>query len=209
SHFETFSQPTGFRSCHAERAVDATTTQGCLVWRTRSTSQIRSGLRLGSASRISGGGVMKTSQGPTQESRHGPGSQSRALATTPSETRLPAGTKFSEAFGQPLRNSAAARCGRQAGVAPCAQRAKRCASSEPATGKDLVMSATQDVLLEYLLADSRACVESNRRLLSESRYRVAATRRRLNPAFGLSGGSPDNGVLRTTVRERLGSGSLF
>jgi len=71
------------------------------------------------------------------------------------------------------------------------------------------MSAVEDVLLERFLADSRACVESNRRLLSESRYRVAATRRRLNPAFGVSGGSPGNGVLRTTVRERLGSGSLF
>jgi len=65
------------------------------------------------------------------------------------------------------------------------------------------------MLLEDLLASSRACVESSRRLLSESRYRVARTRRRLNPAFALSGGSPDNGVLRTTVRERLGSGSLF
>ena len=38
-------------------------------------------------------------------------------------------------------------------------------------------------------AESRACIRSNARLLSSSRYRIGASRRLLNPWFALSGGT--------------------
>jgi len=60
--------------------------------------------------------------------------------------------------------------------------------------------------LEHLLEHAEAGVQTNRRLLSETRYRIAASRRRLNPAFAFSGSSDDG--LRTTVRARLASGAL-
>src|SRR5262245_34837367 len=61
-----------------------------------------------------------------------------------------------------------------------------------------------------VLLQSSACVSDNERLLSETRYRIAASRRRLNPAFALSGSS-SNGAdgLRGSVRDRLASGALF
>ena len=61
-----------------------------------------------------------------------------------------------------------------------------------------------------VIAQSQSCVEENRRLLSETRYRIAASRRRLNPAFAVTGAS-DGGDewLRAWVRARLASGALF
>ena len=38
---------------------------------------------------------------------------------------------------------------------------------------------------------SKSHVQENRRLLSETRHRIAASRRRLNPALALTGGSDD------------------
>lgn len=64
-----------------------------------------------------------------------------------------------------------------------------------------VVDATADLLLL-----SKACVQENQRLLSETRYRIAAGRRRLNPAFALTGSSGDG---RTpSVRARLADGTL-
>lgn len=58
------------------------------------------------------------------------------------------------------------------------------------------------------LARSRARVQVSRRLLSDTRYRIAASRRRLNPAFAVAGSSDDD-RLRAIVRARLDSGELF
>jgi len=38
----------------------------------------------------------------------------------------------------------------------------------------------------------KASVDGNRRLLDESRYRIAASRRRLNPVFACAGGSAES-----------------
>jgi hypothetical protein len=58
-----------------------------------------------------------------------------------------------------------------------------------------------------MLAETRTCIQSNCDLLRTSRYRIAASRRRLNPAFGISGGVVP--PLRETVRALLASGTLF
>jgi|SRR5690242_12389659 hypothetical protein len=57
---------------------------------------------------------------------------------------------------------------------------------------------------------SEQCCVSNRAILAATRYRIAASRRRLNRAFALTGGS-NNGheTLRASVRSRLASGALF
>jgi len=54
---------------------------------------------------------------------------------------------------------------------------------------------------------SRGCVEANRRLLSETRYRIASSRRRLNRAFTISGASSED-LLRHSLRYRLAAGEL-
>lgn len=60
-----------------------------------------------------------------------------------------------------------------------------------------------------LFAEAKRCVEQNRMLIVESRRRVAASRRRLNPWFAVSGGSePSERSLRATVRTLLASGLL-
>ena len=41
------------------------------------------------------------------------------------------------------------------------------------------------------LTQSRSHVQGSRRLISETRYRIAASRRHLNPALALTGGSDD------------------
>src|SRR2546427_11049568 len=51
------------------------------------------------------------------------------------------------------------------------------------------------------------CLES-RKLLAGSRYRVACSRRLLNPAFAVSGGSSGDDLYKT-VRDRLARGALF
>jgi hypothetical protein len=61
---------------------------------------------------------------------------------------------------------------------------------------------------EHTMAESKACVESNRRLLAASRLRIAASRRRLNPWFALAGSS-ESDALRVVIRARLASGALF
>jgi len=65
----------------------------------------------------------------------------------------------------------------------------------------LVDAALDDII------ESEACVQANQRLLSETRYRVAASRRQLNQAFALAGGSHDN-PLHALVRARLKAGML-
>lgn len=60
-----------------------------------------------------------------------------------------------------------------------------------------------------LLVQSRARVHVTRRLLSESLYRIAASRRRLNPAFALEGSSDEqHQALRKSIRDRLATGAL-
>ena len=59
-----------------------------------------------------------------------------------------------------------------------------------------------------LLAPSWVAIDANRSILCATRYRVAASRRRLNPAFAVTGGSAD-GELRDSVRSRLSNGTLF
>ena len=67
-----------------------------------------------------------------------------------------------------------------------------------------MMTARQSAVL---FAESKRCVEQNRTLLLESWRRVAASRRRLNPWFTVSGGSePSERTLRSTVRALLASG---
>src|SRR5437879_7971791 len=51
------------------------------------------------------------------------------------------------------------------------------------------------------------CLES-RKLLAGSRYRIASSRRLLNPAFAVSGGSSGDDLYKT-VRDRLARGALF
>src|SRR5262249_4496203 len=66
-----------------------------------------------------------------------------------------------------------------------------------------------DAALE-LLRQSRTHVQTNQRLLSETRYRVAAGRRQLNPAFAFEGSSDEeHQALRKSIRDRLASGALF
>ena len=60
------------------------------------------------------------------------------------------------------------------------------------------------------LIHSKARVGETRRLLSETLYRIAASRRRLNPAFALAGSSDNEyQALRASVSARLMSGALF
>jgi hypothetical protein len=60
-------------------------------------------------------------------------------------------------------------------------------------------------------SELQALISDNRRLLEITRRRIAASRRRLNPAFGLSGGrvSPEEDALRLSIRDRLETGDLF
>ena len=57
-----------------------------------------------------------------------------------------------------------------------------------------------------MLAESRACVDSNRALLHSTRCLIARSRRTLNPFFAVSGGAAP--PLRETVRALLASGIL-
>jgi len=54
---------------------------------------------------------------------------------------------------------------------------------------------------------SKGCVEANRSLLSETRYRIASSRRWLNRAFAISGASSED-LLRHSLRYRLAAGEL-
>ena len=66
------------------------------------------------------------------------------------------------------------------------------------------MSHTSWALLEQMRTSTRV----NRALVSASRYRIAASRRRLNPWFAFAGGS-DGDDLRAMVRARIATGALF
>jgi hypothetical protein len=68
---------------------------------------------------------------------------------------------------------------------------------------DPVADAALNTILESL-----AHVHETRRLLSETRYRIAASRRHLNPAFALTGGCDDERV-QSIVRARLSTGGLW
>lgn len=61
------------------------------------------------------------------------------------------------------------------------------------------------------ISRSRALISGNQALLRTTRHRLAASRRMLNRAFGLSGGrvSPEEEALRDAIRERLLAGELF
>lgn len=59
-----------------------------------------------------------------------------------------------------------------------------------------------------MLEQTRASINSNCAMAAASRYRIAASRRRLNPWFALTGGSDTDG-LRAMVRARLATGALF
>ena len=59
-----------------------------------------------------------------------------------------------------------------------------------------------------LVSESKARCLENRRLLADSRFLVASSRRLLNPAWVIAGAS-DGIDLHVTVRERLVSGWLF
>jgi len=69
-----------------------------------------------------------------------------------------------------------------------------------------VSTAEGEAALHYLWNQAKVSVETSRRLLSETRYRIAASRRRLNPTFAISGSSGD--VRRASLRARLASGAL-
>jgi hypothetical protein len=69
---------------------------------------------------------------------------------------------------------------------------------------DPVADAALDNLTHF-----KAQIQQNRRLLSETRYRIASSRRRLNPAFALKGGADDDERVRATVRSRLSTGALW
>ncbi len=66
-----------------------------------------------------------------------------------------------------------------------------------------VIDAALDVIEQ-----SRACVRENRRLLADTRYRIAASRRRLSPAFFSGGSADDSGGIHERVLARLLSGEL-
>jgi len=67
-----------------------------------------------------------------------------------------------------------------------------------------------DQLLGSVWAESAVCVQTNRRLITESRDRIAASRRRLNRAFALAGSAvSEHQDLLASIRARLGSGALF
>ena len=61
------------------------------------------------------------------------------------------------------------------------------------------------------IARARRCISGNDSLLHSTRHRIAASRRLLNRAFGLSGGggAPEDPVLRERIRARLLTGELF
>lgn len=68
---------------------------------------------------------------------------------------------------------------------------------------DPVVNAALDTLIE-----SQARVQESRRLISETRSRVATGRRHLNKAFALTGGCADEHV-SSMVRARLSTGDLW
>jgi len=76
----------------------------------------------------------------------------------------------------------------------------------------LVRSAQprEDRLPGSVWAQSAVCVQTNRRLVAESRYHIAASRRLLNGAFALAGAAvSEHQDLRASIRARLARGALF
>jgi len=72
------------------------------------------------------------------------------------------------------------------------------------------MESREDRLLGSVWAQSAVCVQTNRRLITESRYHIAASRRRLNSAFALAGAAvSEHQDLRASIRARLARGALF
>src|SRR5215470_12747394 len=70
---------------------------------------------------------------------------------------------------------------------------------------DTIVDVALDVLLQ-----SKTRIQESRNLLFETRYRIAASRRRLNPAFACEGSSDDeHQALRKSIRERLATEALF
>ncbi len=62
--------------------------------------------------------------------------------------------------------------------------------------------------MTVLVSESKARCLENRRLLADSRFLIASSRRLMNPAWVIAGAS-DGIDLHVTVRERLASGWLF
>jgi len=74
---------------------------------------------------------------------------------------------------------------------------------------DADVASVADTALDVLV-QSKVRVQESRKLLSETRYRIAASRRRLNPAFTFEGSSDEeHQALRRSIRERLATGTLF
>jgi len=74
------------------------------------------------------------------------------------------------------------------------------------------MMLTREVVVgpPMLVVQSRMCVRSNESILAATHYRIAASRRRLNPAFAFAGSSDDDThALVASIRARLTSGALF
>ena len=74
------------------------------------------------------------------------------------------------------------------------------------------MTTTDPLVVTALdtLVQSRARIRETQELLTPSLHRIAASRRRLNPAFAVEGSSDDeHQALRKSIRERLATGALF
>jgi hypothetical protein len=64
-----------------------------------------------------------------------------------------------------------------------------------------------EVIMPALVDESKTRCLENRRLLADTRVRVASSRRLLNPGWGISGASDE--TLRQAIRRRLATGSLL
>jgi hypothetical protein len=71
----------------------------------------------------------------------------------------------------------------------------------------MIMSTAQLEFSRDILTRTERCVETSRATLAQAAFRIARSRRVLNPAWGLSGGADPS--LRESIRTRLSSGSLF
>lgn len=71
----------------------------------------------------------------------------------------------------------------------------------------LTADTVTDPLLGHVV-QSEARVRENRRLLAQTRYQIAVSRRCLNQAFAVSGASDEDEHLRVSVRARLNAGIL-
>lgn len=55
----------------------------------------------------------------------------------------------------------------------------------------LVLSKQREVTMTALIDESKVCCLKNQKLLADTRFRIACTRRHLNPAWAITGASED------------------